>query len=194
MNSSEFLEKAREFMTENGFDVPVQVFLDSDKVRTFAYEQLDSMKSKADVLTSNVPESLKEKAAEMNSRMKEMKLETFMKDIKSSFICNIYDALMGVLQFSETYAFQWTIIETVKLAVSDENDRAVELTTQIMEEYAESCINIFVSELYNGYVPEGIPGEVMNFIHGIAGGAAVYIPTEVITQMHEMTNNEPKDD
>ena len=188
MNSNEFLKEAQEFMKEHGFDVPIQAFLDSDKIRAAAYEQLDNMKAKADFLTSNVPETLRERAEEMGDRMKEMQIGTFMKDIRSSFICNLYGSLMEGLRFSENSAFRETIIENVKLAVSEENDRAVELVNELMEEYAEGCMDIFLRELYREYVPEGIPEEARSLIQEITGEGGICIPAEVLMRMYGMEN------
>lgn len=192
MNSNEVLKTAREFMKENGFNEPIQEFFDSDKVQAKAHEWMDAFNRQTNILLEVVPEHLKERAEEVARRIEAFPMNEFLADIKSSFICNIYDGIESLLRLSETYAYRTTIIETVKMAITPENDLAIEFINELMEKYIDVCINMSINQIYRGYVPKGMPKEVMEFIQEISGGSGVCIPVAVAIKLKD-SKQEPEE-
>ena len=181
--TEEILKEAKAFLNRMGLTDKLQGILESDKATRVMEDSFKKIRQTLMRLRDNAPESLKGAAGWMVKEY--LKNEgTFRKLACDYFLLNQYYWLREV--YTHVAEDDKIILLIMELCTEKGTEAFLNDLSEILDSMYDMTRNKFVKELYEGYVPDGMPREIFSIIGSILGDDKfVTIPFQSVVSMYE---------
>lgn len=189
MDSKKNRKIVENYMEEKGLKSAIFELFETETVKEKIKKGYDNYVSSTEKMISRAPEDLKENVEKLKSIMNEYTFEDFLDDVRVSFMANQYAVINITCMAFNNAELESIIIDAVKKTYKIDNEAALkdvdESINGCLKKFSESSLSI----LYNNYVPNGIPEEVISLIKIIAGGRTI-VPATAIFDFDESADEE----
>lgn len=189
MDSKKNRKIVENYMEEKGLKSAIFELFETETVKEKIKKGYDNYVTSTEKMISRVPEGLEENVEKLKSIMNGYTFESFLDDVRVSFMANLHVSINIACMAFNNAKLESIIINEVKQVCKLGNENALEDVDEsingCLRKFSESSLSI----LYNNYVPDGIPKEVISLIKTLAGGGA-FVPVTAIFDSDESTNVE----
>lgn len=173
MNREEFRHQVTKFMADNQFDPLLDMLCSAEVIRKIGKETFDDVNKRINIFLANAPEDLEEQVEEALTELDEYSFEKYMDDFRINFAVFEYIAIQPALELSDEIIYKDFICFAAREAITLDNPKVTEKSIEIFKRMANALFEGILSTAFDGYIPEGIPSEVAQIIHDIAGNGVI---------------------
>lgn len=189
-NGQNIVDVANGFLEKVGLIAYVENFFQTEAVRRTTHEYYVWYEEKVSELADNGPtEALKSKARELaDNENLEDELTT---NVKSAFKIHLAETL----QHMDAYIAVDSMLQNmlIKVLTEDADGKLIEQVKAISSQIALYMVYNYLSRVYEGYVPQGMPEKLVSFLHEVSGGKALVPIAAIFPDFGESDEDETED-
>ena len=195
MDSKVYRQKIEHFMEEKGLKSCIFELFETETVGKKIKDKYDLWSSKVQEWIDKAPKEQAENSAELKEIMQKYTYDLLLDNVRMIFMARQYQALQFVITYFNNDEIANDIINKIKETISSSNESTLKDVDACIRECFNEILMESIAILYEGYVPKGIPKELIPLIQIIAG-SNVIIPADVIFDVNksEDTNTETTSD